>query len=296
MSNQKEMTPMKLLSNHFRCFEQLCIGLNSPVILHGHAAKSGEYNYWSGSQTGKKKGVENDFLRIYRLGLSKGPSTNIGFVFNYLTTSPATVAVTKLVGESIDSSRNFSVDEFRKLMNKFNAVLREMASGQKRGKVDCDEMYKEFLGIFFCEENMYNSEDERAQFVLVTDEYQQAWEEKERAIAAKRKEQKELTAKANKIKADVDGNIHTSEQGCRVAAIKLMIAELQKEQAQLESQIRDVRQKQHQEKGLFDVNEAIKSAEKDILALMNDFEDKSKVILASMSNHNKKRIKDSVNK
>ena len=143
---------------------------------------------------------------------------------------------------------------------------------------------------------MYNSEDERAQFVQVTDEYQQAWEEKERAIAAKRKEQKELTAKANKIKADVDGNIHTSEQGCRVAAIKLLIAELQKEQAQLESQIRDVRQKQHQEKGLFDVNEAIKSAEKDILALMNDFEDKSKVILASMSNHNKKRIKDSVNK
>lgn len=296
MSNQKEMTPMKLLSNHFRCFEQICIGLSSPVVLHGHAAKSGEYNCWSGYRTGEKKGVENDFLRIYHLGLSKGLSTNIGFVFNYLTTSPATVAVTKLVGESMESSRNFSVDEFRKLMNKFNAVLREMASGQKRGKVDCDEMYKEFLGIFFCEENMYNSEEERAQFVQVTDEYQRAWEEKELAVAAKRNKQKELTTKANKIKADVDGNMHASEQGRRVAEIKALVAELQKEQAQLELKIKDMRQKQHQEMGLFDVNEAIKSAEKDVFALMNDFEEKSKILLASMSNHNKKRIKESVNK
>ncbi|MBP4081383.1 hypothetical protein [Aeromonas sp. MrichA-1] len=295
MIKQKEMTPMKLLSNHFRCFEQVCIGLSSPVVLHGHAARGGHYD-WSGYQTGKKKGVENDFLRIYRLGLSKGQNTNIGFVFNYLTSSPANVAVTKLVGENLESSRNFSVDEFRKLMNKFNAVLRDMAAGQKRGKVDCDEMYKEFLGIFFCEENLFNSEEERAQITQVTDEYQQAWEEKERAVADKRKRQKALTAKASKIKADVDANMHASEQGCRIAEIKSLMAKLQKEQEQLELQVKDMRHKQHQEMGLFDVNEAIKSAEKDVFALMNDFEEKSKTILASMSNHNKKRIKDSVNK
>lgn len=224
---QKPMTPMSRLTNHFRAMESMAPRMNNPTVLQGHSARSGFY--CGGYELGRRKGVDNDHVRLYKLS----PNLSFGFVFNYIMVEPATVSVTlKGDGGIFESSRNFSADEFRLLMNDFNKLLRsELVDGQARLKESAFEAL--FVKHFLSGSNNINSVDMEAQVEQITQDCEAIWNEAMAVVDEKQALKKKQQQKTDRLRAKIREEVAMSADGRRLAEVKALIIELEREERDL---------------------------------------------------------------
>jgi len=184
---QKQATPMKRLCNHFRIMESMRPQMEKPTTLQGSESRGNTYLFM-----GSRKGVLNDFTRIYKLQ----PYRSLGFVFNYLKVQTATVAVTLKVQGQMSSSRNFTEDEFRILMNGFNNALRN-ARARASGLSD-DDFEALVIEHFLSGNNNIEAHDMAAEIEDITRECESIWANAAGVIDDKetlqRKEQQKVKA------------------------------------------------------------------------------------------------------
>ncbi len=150
MKRNKQFTPMQQLKDHFKIMNSLVYNLPEPYCLHRQEPKQGFE--WGGHRVGARKGVHNDFVKIYQNHSDHADKQwSIAFEFNYLDISPATVCVNKRngYGETM-YSKTFELGDFRLLMNKLNKRLKNRAAElgvNKLSQLDFTLIFKDhFLG------------------------------------------------------------------------------------------------------------------------------------------------------
>ncbi len=219
---QKQATPMKRLCNHFRIMESMRPQMEKPTTLQGSESRGNTYLFM-----GSRKGVLNDFTRIYKLQ----PYRSLGFVFNYLKVQTATVAVTLKVQGQMSSSRNFTEDEFRILMNGFNNALRN-ARARASGLSD-DDFEALVIEHFLSGNNNIEAHDMTAEIEDITRECESIWANAVGVIDDKETLQRKEQQKADRRRDKVRTLVEESPEGRRLAEVKAQIILLMQEEESL---------------------------------------------------------------
>lgn len=286
----KAMTPMKRLSNHFSSMESMVQMLGRPVSLHRHESKRGWRGYWSGETEGAKKGVENDYVRIYEVK----EDVSIGFVFNYELVTPATISVTKLVGTEMTSSRNFEEDEFRLLMNDLNKTLRRYTVDGTRilGK-------SAFLDIiddhFLSGDNNINSLDMVAEIERVTKECQAVVEAHEQEHGELSTQRKKKCGALDRQQNKVSKEISNSEGGKRLEEIREQLKALELEAKSLQKILSETKAARETECGVPQLKDEIDRLGVEMEGLNKAKDSRIENLISKLPTHVKKIVKSKLN-
>ena len=294
--NQKPDTPMKLLSSHLRTMASMVDGMDSEpsVALNGHEPKG--VRFYAGAHAfGRKKGVDNDHVRIYKID----DNLSIAFAFNYILVSPATVTVTRMEGQNYSSSRNFSKDEFRMLMNNLNKQLyfivnNSTSQNAKKtpAKVDKKTFDALFVACFLSGENNISSLDLDGEIEQATKYAETLWREMDDVIGAKMNLHKEKVSEAEKLKRKVSRLVSASPDGRRLAEIQTQINALRLESNGLTVKIEEMSKTLYDEHGVAGLYEAANQIWKEADQVRLDTLSKIENNMSQLPAHAKKKIRD----
>ena len=267
MNKNKKTTPMRQLQDHFKTMNSLVENMPEPYCLHRQEPRRGID--WGGYRVGARKGVFNDFVKIYQSHNKHAQKKwSIAFEINYLTVSPATVCVNKRneYGETA-YSKTFEQDDFRLLMNKFNKKLRDHATalGVKRVKE------ADFLLIleehFLSGENGTSPKELEVIISAKRKECEDIWKKHLVNMKEKEVEKNKFLIKRNKIEANISGDIFNSKENQRILEINRQILELQKEKDSLLDQIKNMENDRKERAKVAGINNQIFAIESDMKAV-----------------------------
>lgn len=237
----KKMTPMAILSLHFKKVELLVHGMDNPTCLN----KSG-YKYNGFSEKGFNKGVKSDFIRIYDCRHFGKMMKSVAFVFNYIGLLHPTIEVTLMDhdSKSLECSREYSVPEFKGLMNQLISRLEEHEFCH--GLAFLDETTK----MFFGENSLAISKEEQEKIDAVSAEYQQEWDKKESILAAATEQLDSMKKKKELVLNGVNDHINASADAIELAQINEQLRALSERKAVLDAKITKEREKAQIKAGL----------------------------------------------
>ena len=152
------MTPMQKLKNNLDLFKELIGDKFTEIQLNKAAEKSTTVgDSWSGDNiTYEKKGVKNDFLKIYRVKLNKEDNYSFAFNFTYIDLAEKDHAVEytfKLGTDNplIISSEKMNIEEFKTKLNEVNTNLKIAIENNNNQPIDFTEVI-ELVGKHFIED------------------------------------------------------------------------------------------------------------------------------------------------
>lgn len=267
MNKNKQFTPMQQLKDHFKTMNSLVCDLPEPYCLHRQEPRRGID--WGGHRVGARKGVHNDFVKIYQNHSDNADKHwSIAFEFNYLNVSPATVCVNKRngYGETI-YSKTFEQNDFRLLMNKFNKRLkcRTVELGIKR--ISQFDFILIFEDHFLGNENGIDPKELEVNISAKRKECEAIWTEHLAKMKAKEVEKNKFLIKRNKLEADISGEIFKSKENQRILEINRLIAELNKEKSILLDQLDQMENDKKAKAKIAGINNQIFAIENDMKAV-----------------------------
>lgn len=272
----EEMTPMKRMTHHFKKMESFVL-MEKPFNVHRHETKLARKVSWNGIKEDCENGVNSDFVRIYML--ENGNS--VGFSFDFEKTHPATVFVTRVVAGMIITSRSFEEDDFRNLMNNFNRDL--SSESHRHSNVNRKVTHNAFLGLiserFLSGSNGLDSFEIKNEIESARCDVEAIWREKENSVSNLSEDQRKKTNIAGRIRADVDDEISTSEDGLRLAQVKKQIEQMEQEARLLNSNIRKATIAKQIEKGLGQIASEIERADVEIKNVIKNTDEKIRLRL-----------------
>ncbi|EKP0311592.1 hypothetical protein ACTG16_22780 [Aeromonas sp. 23P] len=277
---QKQATPMKRLCNHFRIMESMRPQMEKPTTLQGSEPRGNTYLFM-----GSRKGVLNDFTRIYKLQ----PYRSLGFVFNYLKVQTATVSVTLKVQGQMSSSRNFTEDEFRILMNGFNNALRNTRA--RASGLSDDDFEALVVEHFLSGNNNIEAHDMAAEIEDITRECESIWANASGVINDKETLQRKEQRKADRLREKVRTLVDESPEGRRLAEVKAQIILLMQEEESLKKATRlltDVLSNKH---GVSDSVNEVKRIKEEVEQTRDDATAKIEERMVMLPSHLKQAIR-----
>lgn len=264
MNKNKQFTPMQQLKDHFKTMNSLVHDLPKPYCLHRQEPRSGFD--WCGHRVGARKGVHNDFVKIYQNHSGHADKHwSIAFEFNYLSVSPAIVCVNKRNGYGETSySKTFELGDFRLLMNKLNKRLKNRATELGVNKLNLLDFTLIFEDHFLGDENGIDPKELEVNISAKRKECEAIWTEHLGKMKAKEVEKNKFLIKRNKLQGDISGEIFNSKENQRMLEINRQILELQKEQIALGAKLTEMENDKKAKAKIAGINNQILAIENDM--------------------------------
>lgn len=267
MNRNKKATPMRQLQDHFKTMNSLVENMPDPYCLHRQEPRRGFD--WGGHRIGARKGVFNDFVKIYQSNNKHDQKKwSIAFEINYLTVSPATICVNKRneYGETA-YSKTFEQDDFRLLMNKFNKKLRGRATELGVKRVAEADFLLILEDHFLSGENGTSPKELEVIISAKRKECEDIWAEHLGKMKVKEVEKNKFLIKRNKLQSDISGEIFNSKENQRMLEINRQILELQKEQIALGAKLAEMENDKKAKAKVAGINNQIFAIESDMKAV-----------------------------
>lgn len=252
----KNLTPMKRLQPHFKKMSALLPPFIRVLALNHAEPRYRGGSYWMRVELGDyTKGVKADHRRIFFN--KEDNNLSVSFAFSYIGCEPNVVATIKSgVGDNelYLNSKAFSHDEFRLLMNKFNAYL----TNHRVKKFD------DFLGAF------------EANFILDENELSVAYDLKQckkeykdliggikESIDEKERLKNILTRRKLVAENDVAIVVNNSDENKALQTLLLQKKELDRQIKETKQSVLELERKASDELKLTEVNESLSICEKE---------------------------------
>ena len=267
MNRNKKATPMRQLQDHFKTMNSLVENMPEPYCLHRQEPRRGFD--WGGHRVGARKGVFNDFVKIYQNHSDNADKHwSIAFEFNYLDISPATVCVNKRngYGETM-YSKTFELGDFRLLMNKLNKRLKNRAAELGVNKLSQLDFTLIFEDHFLGNENGIDPKELEVNISAKRKECEAIWTEHLAKMKAKEVEKNKFLIKRNKIQNNISSEIFNSKENQRMLEINRQILELQKEQMALGAQLAEMESDKKVKAKIAGISNQISAIENDMKAV-----------------------------
>lgn len=267
MNKNKQFTPMQQLKDHFKIMNSLVYDLPEPYCLHRQEPRRGFD--WGGHRVGARKGVHNDFVKIYQNHSDHADKQwSIAFEFNYLNVSPTTVCVNKRNGYGETSySKTFEQNDFRLLMNKFNKLLKDRVVELGIKKLTQLDFILIFEDLFLGNENGINPKELEVNISSKRKECEAIWNEHLSKLKTQEVEKNKFLNKRNTLEADISAEIFNSKESQRIIEINRQILELNKEKDSLCEQINNIRDDKQKKAKIAGISNHIIAIENDMKAI-----------------------------